>query len=69
MPTGSPSESPPGIDTPDQRIAMFRNSRAIGNYNLHYVNAHRHGGHFAHYENPEALIGDIRATFRNLRPT
>jgi microsomal epoxide hydrolase len=60
-------ENPPGIDTPAQRIALFRNSPAVARYNLHYVNAHPHGGHFAHYENPEALIGDIRATFRELR--
>lgn len=60
-------ENPPGIDTPEQRIALFRNSPAAANYNLHFVNAHPRGGHFAHYENPQALIGDIRATFRELR--
>ena len=60
-------ENPPGINTPEQRIALFRNSPAAAKYNLQYVNAHPHGGHFAHYENPEALIGDIRATFRGLR--
>jgi len=60
-------ENPPGIDTPEQRIELFRNSPAAANYNLHFVNAHPRGGHFAHYENPEALIGDIRATFRGLR--
>ena len=60
-------ENPPGINTPEQRIALFRNSPAAAKYNLQYVNAHPHGGHCAHYENPEALIGDIRATFRGLR--
>ncbi|WP_336971128.1 epoxide hydrolase family protein [Sphingobium aromaticiconvertens] len=60
-------ENPPGIDTPAQRIALFKASTAIDNYDLHYVNAHPHGGHFAHYENPEACITDIRATFRDLR--
>lgn len=60
-------ENPPGINTPEQRIALFRSSPTIAKYNLHFVNAHAHGGHFAHYENPEALIGDIRATFRDLR--
>ncbi len=60
-------ENPPGIDTPEQRIALFRNSPAAANYNLHFVNAHAHGGHFAHYENAEACVADIRATFRGLR--
>lgn len=61
-------ENPPGIDTPEQRIALFQNSPAAANYNLHYVNAHPGGGHFAHYEAPDACIEDIRATFRGLRP-
>lgn len=60
-------ENPPGIDTPEQRLALFRNSPALAKYNLHYVNAHASGGHFAHYENSDALIADIRATFRQLR--
>jgi hypothetical protein len=60
-------ENPPGITTPEQRIAAFRASAAAKNYNLQFVNAHAHGGHFAHYENPRACIEDIRATFRNLR--
>lgn len=60
-------ENPPGVETPEQRIGLFRNSKGAADYNLHYINAHPRGGHFAHYENPEALIGDIRATFRDLR--
>jgi microsomal epoxide hydrolase len=36
-------------------------------FNLHYLNSHAKGGHFGHYENPEACIADIRATFRDLR--
>jgi microsomal epoxide hydrolase len=66
-------EAPSGItflggeNPPEQRIALFKNSKAAQDYNLHFVNAHPTGGHFAHYENPEACIADIRATFRDLR--
>jgi pimeloyl-ACP methyl ester carboxylesterase len=59
-------ENPPGVTT-DTRAATFRASAAAADYNLHYVNAHPKGGHFGHYENPEACIADIRATFRGLR--
>ena len=31
------------------------------------LKAHEHGGHFTAWENPEAVIEDIRATFRPLR--
>lgn len=60
-------ENPPGVTSPEQRIAIFRNSPAAANYDLRFVNAHPTGGHFAHYENPQACIDDIRATFRTLR--
>lgn len=36
-------------------------------YNAHYVKAHESGGHFAAAEEPEAVIEDIRATFRPLK--
>jgi microsomal epoxide hydrolase len=59
-------EFPPGTDMAN-RIDAFKASPAAGWYNLHYTKAHPTGGHFAHFENPEACIGDIRATFRDLR--
>ena len=38
-----------------------------GMWNTVNVRAHEHGGHFAPWENPDALIANIRATFRPLR--
>lgn len=35
-------------------------------YNLHRVTRFERGGHFAALEQPEALVGDIRAAFRDL---
>jgi microsomal epoxide hydrolase len=50
-----------------EMVEAFRASPVAKHYNLHFVRAHEHGGHFAHYENPQACIDDIRATFRDLR--
>lgn len=36
-------------------------------FNMQYSKAHPSGGHFAPKENPQAVIEDIRATFRALR--
>lgn len=36
-------------------------------YNVVFTNVHDRGGHFAPVEQPEALVDDIRATFRPLR--
>lgn len=36
-------------------------------FNVTYQNTHDRGGHFAPVEQPEALVEDIRATFRPLR--
>ncbi len=36
-------------------------------YNVVFTNTHDRGGHFAPVEQPEALVADIRATFRHLR--
>ena len=36
-------------------------------FNLQFTNFHDRGGHFVPMENPEALIADLRATFRPLR--
>ena len=35
--------------------------------NLVYCNQHDRGGHFAAWEQPQLLSGDVRATFRSLR--
>lgn len=59
-------ENPPGISV-EQRIQGFLASPAAKNYNLHFINGHPSGGHFAHFENPEALVSDLRAMFRTLR--
>ena len=58
---------PPGVRTVEERIATFENGPTHGLYNVINVNAHPKGGHFAHYENPEAVIGDVRETFRRAR--
>jgi hypothetical protein len=38
-----------------------------GFFNTVYLNAHATGGHFGYYENPEAVIHDLRMMFRSLR--
>lgn len=55
-------------------ISIFRGDGAglfadatVPLYNAHFVKAHESGGHFAAAEEPEAVIDDIRATFRPLR--
>jgi len=59
-------ENPTGVTT-DQRVEAFKNGPKAPLYNLHYTNAHPKGGHYGYYENPEAVIHDIRETFRELR--
>jgi pimeloyl-ACP methyl ester carboxylesterase len=58
---------PPGVRTVEERIAAFENGPTRGVFNVVNVNAHHKGGHFGHYENPEAFIGDVRETFRGVR--
>jgi pimeloyl-ACP methyl ester carboxylesterase len=58
---------PPGIDTVEERIAAFENGPTRSSFNVVNVNAHMKGGHFVHYENPEAFSSDLRETFRKLR--
>jgi pimeloyl-ACP methyl ester carboxylesterase len=58
---------PPGVRTPQERIAAFENGPTRGLFNVINVNAHHKGGHFVHYENPEAVVGDVRETFRRAR--
>ena len=36
-------------------------------FNLMLLREHRSGGHFAHAEEPETLVADLRDTFRPLR--
>ena len=60
-------ENPPGVST-ERRVQQFLDDpREKGWYNPVYLKAHEHGGHFTAWENPEAVIEDIRATFRPLR--
>jgi pimeloyl-ACP methyl ester carboxylesterase len=59
-------ENAPGMTT-EQRIAGFKGSPRAAHYNIHLIKGHDRGGHFAHYENPEACVADIRETFRDLR--
>jgi hypothetical protein len=59
-------ENPPGVST-ENRVAAFKKSADAAWFNTTYLKAHAKGGHFAAYENPEAVIADLRATFRPLR--
>ncbi|WP_320779283.1 epoxide hydrolase [Streptomyces sp. CRN 30] len=58
---------PPGVNTVEERIAAFENGPTRAAFNVVNVNAHMKGGHFVHYENPEAFTADLRETFRGLR--
>lgn len=59
-------ENPPGVGTAD-RVALFQNGPRASAFNAVYLRAHESGGHFGYYENPHAVIGDLRAMFRNCR--
>lgn len=58
---------PPGVRTVEERIAAFVHGPSYDSFNVVNVNAHPKGGHFGHFENPEAFVGDVRETFRKLR--
>lgn len=60
-------ENPPGVSTENRVQAFLDSPHEEGWYNPVYLNAHEKGGHFTPWENPEAVIEDIRATFRKLR--
>jgi pimeloyl-ACP methyl ester carboxylesterase len=60
-------ENPPGVPTSQVVQRFLDNPREKPWYNPVYLNAHEHGGHFTAWENPQAVIEDIRATFRPLR--
>lgn len=55
-------ENPAGVTT-DQRVDAFIKGPKNQLYNIHYLNAHEKGWHFGYYENPEAVIHDIRGYF------
>ena len=57
---------PPGA-TVDTRVAFFENGPTRDWFNPIYLKAHARGGHFVPWENPEAVIDDVRTTFRKLR--
>jgi pimeloyl-ACP methyl ester carboxylesterase len=60
--------SPPGV-TLETRVASFENGPMRPLYgDVVYAKAHEKGGHFAPWENPDAVIEGIRDTFRGLRP-
>ncbi|XUL90308.1 epoxide hydrolase family protein [Streptomyces galilaeus] len=58
---------PPGVHTPEERIAAFENGPTRPWFNPVNVKAHQKGGHFGPWENPDAFLTDIRETFRKLR--
>jgi pimeloyl-ACP methyl ester carboxylesterase len=62
----SHDRTPPGA-TVDTRIAAFESGPTRDWFNPIYLKAHARGGHFVPWENPEAVIDDVRATFRTLR--
>jgi hypothetical protein len=49
------------------RVAAFENGPTRALYNPVLVRAHAKGGHLVPFENPAAVIDDVRATFRMLR--
>ena len=57
---------PPGADA-GNRVQIFENGPSRHWYNPVYAKAHQKGGHFVPWENPDAYIDDVRATFRKLR--
>lgn len=62
-------ENPPGVTTPQERVAQFLGSDRAPWYNLVNVTAHDHGGHFIPWEVPDAWVDDLRRTFRGRRPS
>jgi pimeloyl-ACP methyl ester carboxylesterase len=48
-------------------VQIFENGPTRHWYNPVYAKAHEKGGHFVPWENPDAFIDDVRATFRKLR--
>ena len=59
--------SPPGV-TVENRVESFMSGPMRPLYDVVYAKAYEKGGHFAPWENPDAVIDGIRDTFRGLRP-
>jgi pimeloyl-ACP methyl ester carboxylesterase len=57
-------EKDPSVDDP---VAGFLAGERTRSYNLRQVTSHPSGGHFGHYEEPEAVVDAIRAMFRAAR--
>jgi pimeloyl-ACP methyl ester carboxylesterase len=53
--------------TTDQRVEAFLKSADAVWFNTILLKAYEKGGHFVPFENPEAIIADIRETFQMLR--
>jgi pimeloyl-ACP methyl ester carboxylesterase len=53
-------EKDPAVADP---VAAFTASERAKVYNLRQVTAHPTGGHFGHFEEPEAVVQAIRAMF------
>jgi pimeloyl-ACP methyl ester carboxylesterase len=60
-------ENPPGVSTENRTQAFLETPGETDWYKTVYLKAHKHGGHFTPWENPQAVIEDIRATFRKVR--
>ena len=60
-------EAPAGITIFENDGASLPNEERITNYNVHFLNRRSSGGHFGPAEEPDAVIEDIRRTFRKLR--
>jgi hypothetical protein len=60
-------DSSPGAESPEERVEIFKAGGGQFYADVRDVNVHERGGHFGPYENPEAWIRDLRATYRKLR--
>jgi microsomal epoxide hydrolase len=60
-------EAPTGISWFLADLPPRPSTNRAGLFNVIYENTHERGGHFAPVEKPQALVEDIRATFRPLR--
>ena len=60
-------DSSPGAESPEERMEIFKAGGGQFYADVRDINVHERGGHFGPYENPEAWIHDLRATYRTLR--
>ncbi len=60
-------ENPPGLRTEDRVEAFLARPGQLDWYHPVYLKAHEAGGHFGPWENPQAVVEDVRATMRELR--